>query len=128
MLKNNYRIVQELVHEYQKAIGMGNSEDHNTSENAQDHLRNILDLENSNQHTPLFVAMVKGFLDIAELLAENGLSSLDVKDMAGDTPLHWAVMLGNLKSVQFLLERGVNLEEQNYNKNTPLMIAATNNH
>lgn len=68
-------------------------------------------------------------MDIAELLAEDGLSSLDVKDMAGDTPLHWAVMLGNLKTVEFLLSKSEDLlEAYNYNKNTPLMIACTNNH
>jgi hypothetical protein len=30
--------------------------------------RGILDIENHNQQTPFFVAVVKGFLDIAELL------------------------------------------------------------
>jgi len=83
-------------------------------------------LENSNQHTPLFVAVVKGFLDVADAL--EGLSSLDVKDMAGDTPLHWAVMLGNAKSVAFLLEHRAAVDLQNYNKNTPLMVACTNGH
>ena len=47
------------------------------------------------------------------------------KLQAGDSPLHWAVMLGNIKSVQFLISKGAYIEEQNYNKNTPLMIAAT---
>ena len=61
------------------------------------------------------------------MVSENGLSSVDTKDMAGDSPLHWAVMLGNVKTVEFLLAKeGVNIDSQNYHKNTPLMLACTN--
>ena len=70
-----------------------------------------MNLKNSNWHTPFFVAVIKGFLDVADLLLENNLSSIDVKDYDGDSPLHWAVMLGNMKTVEFLLERDINIEE-----------------
>ena len=42
--------------------------------------RGILDLENSNQQTPFFVAVIKGFLDIAELLVADRMSSVEAKD------------------------------------------------
>jgi ankyrin repeat protein len=43
-------------------------------------MRPLLDLRNVNYHTPFFISIIKGFLDIAELLLQNGLSSIDVKD------------------------------------------------
>ena len=71
-----------------------------------DKFRGILDIENANQQTPFFVAIVKGFLSVAEQLAAEGMSRIDTKDMIGDSPLHWAVMLGNQKTVEFLLDFG----------------------
>ncbi|CDW75543.1 serine threonine-protein phosphatase 6 regulatory ankyrin repeat subunit a-like [Stylonychia lemnae] len=136
VLKNNYRIVQQLIVEYQSIVGLNFDQDRadqselhiNQSSIQRDSLKSILDLENNNQHTPFFVAITKGYLDVAEILLENGLSSIDVKDMAGDTPLHWGVILGNIKTVEFLISKGINVDEQNYNQNTPLMIACTHSH
>ena len=41
----------------------------------------ILDIENHNQQTPFFVAIIKGFLDIAELMAVDQMSSVEARDI-----------------------------------------------
>ena len=42
---------------------------------------------------------MKGFLNLAALLLDNEMSDIDLKDSEGDTPLHWAVLLGNAPMV-----------------------------
>ena len=44
-------------------------------------MKGVLDLENINQQTPFFVATIKGFLDIAELLIADGMSRIDARDL-----------------------------------------------
>ena len=46
----------------------------------------------------------------------------------GDTPLHVAAAIGSEKSVKVLLERVVNVEARNEDKQTPLHLAASNGH
>ena len=59
-------------------------------------------------HTPFFVAVVKGHLEMAELLLSDEMSDLDHQDEMEDTPLHWAVLLNNPSIVKFLLQKGAN--------------------
>lgn len=40
--------------------------------------------------------------------------------------MHWAVLLGNTKTAEFLIKKGINIEEQNIKNNTPLMLACIN--
>mmetsp|Transcript_28291 Transcript_28291/g.27228 ORF Transcript_28291/g.27228 Transcript_28291/m.27228 type:complete len:88 (-) Transcript_28291:779-1042(-) len=60
--KNNYRITQDIIKSYQESV--------DKAKNVLDYIQEgpILDLKNSNWHTPFFVAMIKGHLEIGELL------------------------------------------------------------
>lgn len=77
-------------------------------------------------HSPFTVAVMKGFLSLATLLLEDGMSDIDIRDYEGDTPLHWAVLLGNSPMVKFLLDSGADIKVKNNQGNNPVMIAAIN--
>lgn len=83
-------------------------------------------VEDKAGHTPFFVAVMKGFLDIAELLIENEMSDINSKDEESDTPLHWAVLLGNAPMVKFLLDNGADMSIKNNKGNNVIMIACIN--
>ena len=72
------------------------------------------------------MAITKGFTQIAELLLVDDMSTIDYKDNVADTPLHWAVILGNEQAVNFLLDHGSDPTVTNDYKNTPLMVACLN--
>eukprot|EP00940_MAST-03C_sp_MAST-3C-sp2_P001423 g1423.t1 len=79
--------------------------------------------------TPLHLAALKGHDDVVRIFAD----SKDVKraarmhDCLGDTPLHCAVMSGNLKCGRILLERktNANVNARNGRGATPLHIAVS---
>lgn len=80
VLKNNYTIVKKLIAEHRSlAEAKPLIENQDVDEESQDEERNlyagILDIENHNQQTPFFVAVIKGFLDVAELLSTDKMSS-----------------------------------------------------
>lgn len=83
----------------------------------------LLDIRSKAGHTPFFVAMVRGHLEIATLLLKDKMSSIDYEDEENDTPLHWAVILDKPDSVSFLIEKGAQLSAINRNQNSPLMLA-----
>lgn len=66
VLRNNYKITKRLVKEHKAMADL-----HGAGDEDEDSYRSggILDFENQNWQTPFFVAVIKGFLDIAELLA-----------------------------------------------------------
>lgn len=72
------------------------------------------------------MAIVRGHLEIAELLLKDGMSRIDHKDVEDDTPLHWAVMMNKPETVSFLLQHGAKKDELNQNENSPLMLASLN--
>lgn len=93
VLKNNYQIVRRLIEEHRKltenlehqdnADGEGDNREDESPKNhsVSEKYRGILDIENHNQQTPFFVAVIKGFLDIASILAVDSMSSVDAKDI-----------------------------------------------
>ena len=73
-------------------------------DNSSNSYKGILDKqENACGHTPFFVAVSKGHLEIAELLLIDEMSDINHTDEMDDTPLHWAILLNNPKIVKFLL-------------------------
>ena len=54
--------------------------------------KGVLDKENACGHTPFFVAVIKGHLEMAELLLIDEISDIDHTDEMDDTPLHWAIL------------------------------------
>ena len=69
----------------------------------------LKELKDFAGHSPFFVAIIKGYLDIAQQLLSNDMSDINEKDDEEDTPLHWAVLLGNTPVVHFLLENGADV-------------------
>ena len=89
--------------------------------------KGVLDQENVCGHTPFFVAVVKGHLEMAELLLCDEMSDLNHQDEMEDTPLHWAVLLNNPPIVKFLLQKGANRQlVSKFYRNNPVMTACLN--
>lgn len=65
--------------------------------------KGILDEVNVCGQTPFFVAVIKGHLQMAQLLLRDQMSDINHKDEMDDTPLHWAVILNEPRIVKFLL-------------------------
>lgn len=78
------------------------------------------------RHTPFCVAVIKGFITIAELMLQDEMSDINFRDYEGDTPLHWAVLLDNAPMVQFLLDNGADISQSNNSGNNAVMIACIN--
>ena len=72
------------------------------------------------------MAVIKGYLEIAEQLLLNDMSDINEKDDEDDTPLHWAVLLGNTAAVHFLLANGADISVVNKYKNNVVMTACIN--
>ena len=70
--------------------------------------------------------MIKGFIQIAGMMLEEEMSDIDVQDIQGDTPIHWAVMLDNAAMVQFLLDNGADISVKNHQGNNAVMVACIN--
>ena len=56
------------------------------------------------------MAVIKGHLEMAELLLLDDMSNINHPDEMDDTALHWAILLNNPRMVKFLLARGANRE------------------
>lgn len=62
--------------------------------------------------------------DLDTLRSAPNIASL--RDRLDTTPLHYAVLYGNLESVRILLDRGANVNARNKSDATPLIFAAYN--
>jgi len=61
--------------------------------------------------------------ETAELIVSKS-KKIDLQDVHGNTPLHYACMEGNIKMLKLLLKYHANIEKQNNKKATPLHAAA----
>lgn len=75
---------------------------------------------NLKDESPLMLAALKGYLDLAEMLIKKGA---DV-NKTGWTPLHYAASKGNLQIISLLLESSAYIDATSPNGTTPLMMAA----
>ena len=66
-------------------------------------------------------ALIAGNIDVVELLLLNGMSLKTSKDTI--TPLMWAVIYDNLKSVKYLIEKDANIEDSDVNGWNAFMFA-----
>ncbi|KAM8939008.1 uncharacterized protein RCH25_052586 [Pelodytes ibericus] len=82
-----------------------------------------LQLCDSEGDSALHWASFKGHCELVHLLIYSGCNPTQT-DSYGQTPLHLAVLSGNLPTVRLLCEQeGVELEEEDNNRNTPLKLA-----
>ncbi len=61
--------------------------------------------------------------DIARLDSLLRHSSIDVTDNRGRSLLHWAVACEKIKVLEFLVDRGITLNQEDHQKRTPLYVA-----
>ncbi|MCX6639445.1 MAG: ankyrin repeat domain-containing protein [bacterium] len=78
---------------------------------------------------PLFAAEIHdavqgGDLKVVKTLLKQDKTLLNVKDQAGNTPLHLAAQNGHFKLVKYLVAQGADLEAGDNEHTTPLQVAA----
>ena len=81
-------------------------------------LADLIDAETQHDHrTPLHLACIRGFDDVARQLLDLG-ADVDLQDRAGNTALHFASAWGHISLVQLLIERGCSLAVKNLEGST----------
>ncbi|XP_074596039.1 rabankyrin-5 [Brevipalpus obovatus] len=81
-----------------------------------------LDIKDSNDETPLSIALRLKLLDIAQLLIDEGADP-NVQDSNGYTLLHKAIMSGDSRGALFLLNHGADISLSTPKSETPLQLA-----
>lgn len=79
-------------------------------------------------NTPLHYAAKQNEAAIAQLLLERGAAINDQRSLDGWAPLHFAAFNNSTETLQLLLERGANVDIQNKDKETPLVLATRKDH
>ena len=79
-----------------------------------------LNAVNSKGESPLMLAALKGYKDIAEKLLEKGADA----NKTGWTPLHYAASNSHLEIISILFENNAYIDAESPNGTTPLMMAA----
>ena len=77
--------------------------------------------------TCLMTAARFGRLDICRLLIENG-AQMEAKYNGSWSPLHWAVIRGDIQIICLLCDRGADIEAQTKSRSRPLHIVACVGH
>ncbi len=73
--------------------------------------------------TPLHVAVVRGYREIASLLIEKG-ADVNARDVRGLTPVHAAAWRGSRDTVDLLITNGADINALDKDRLTPLHTAA----
>ncbi len=68
----------------------------------------------------IFDAVKNGDLAKVKTLIEKDSSLLNIKDAAGNTPLHHAAIMGSVELAELLLSKGADINAVNAQQNTPL--------
>ena len=79
-----------------------------------------VETRNAKDESPLMIAALKGYLDMARQLIDKGA---DV-NKTGWTPLHYAATKGEAPMIELLLENHAYIDAESPNRSTPLMMAA----
>jgi len=77
---------------------------------------------------PLLVASENGFIDKVRLLLINSLECLNKKNKMGLSSLHFASINNHLEVARLLIDNGADVNSEDINKETPLMLACKMNH
>ncbi len=58
-----------------------------------------------------------------KIISENKVKDIDAIDTASETAFHYAAKNGDITTMKLLLQKGANINAQNYNNETPLHLA-----
>lgn len=83
--------------------------------------------QDSKGKTALDYALINKEKNIAFFLIENGAKTKNDSDEAADF-LNWAAAEGDLETIKYLAEGGINLSSKDYRGKTPLMFSTENCH
>jgi len=83
----------------------------------------IVNVKNSTDETPLYMASYFGYLPIIEYLVENGANIHQVETKANWNALHFAVKRGHTSVVEYLINAGSDWNAKTGYGDTPLIIA-----
>jgi ankyrin repeat protein len=72
------------------------------------------------QSQEIFDAVRNNELEKVKVLVKNDASLVNIKDEAGNTPLHNAAITGSFEIIGYLLSKGADINAQNMQLNTPL--------
>ncbi|VDI29599.1 Hypothetical predicted protein, partial [Mytilus galloprovincialis] len=92
-------------------------------------LKNNAGINNINTHneTPLHIASGKGYVKIVQELLKKDSIDINIRNISGNTPLHNACMIANIKVVELLLQAKPEVGLANNDNNTALYIACQRN-
>ena len=90
-------------------------------------ISNGIDLKGCDRDglTALHWTVQKGDVDIARILLDSQTNDVNCSDFEGHTVLHLACLVGHLDMVDFLLERGANVDAVDDDGWTPIFSAIT---
>jgi len=83
-------------------------------------------VEYDMRNTPLMAAIYGGYTDICLYLISKG-ANINAKNKNGDTPIHFATILGNHSMLKLLHRLGCNYNEKNNEGNCCILYAVGNN-
>ncbi|MCL7038708.1 hypothetical protein MKW94_022087, partial [Papaver nudicaule] len=101
--------LKELVSEYDDGRGLANT---------------VMSFKNENGRGAIHCAAAEGKLNVLDYLIEELAIDVDLKDERGNSPLMHSIMGGNIKTVEYLLEKGADPKTSNSRGCTPLHPAA----
>jgi ankyrin repeat protein len=88
----------------------------------------MVDAQDRNLWTPLMLASMRGFEDIARLLLARGGARQELHDVHGRAALHWAAWKGHAGVVELLCEAPRAQVDARCTGRTPLIIACESGH
>ena len=76
----------------------------------------------------IFQAIKKHDLSSVKTILEKDITNLEKLDENKYSPLHLACEIGDIKIVQYLVQKGAKINIKNHQENTPLHLASSKNH
>lgn len=71
-------------------------------------------------HTPLTIACSRNYVSIVSLLVKFDQIDVNLSDIGGESPLHFAIQRLNSQIVELLVSSGADCNQQDKNGNTSL--------